>query len=101
MQALIIANEELGRRMPLFINHESARMWFKQQYGSRFVMVDSTIENDVKFYIYHLVHDRKAYVQSMNAIREDSPFIHSDFKNSYEEIEISEYGYVFIKGRGA
>ena len=98
---LALKKEHSEQRLPLFINHDSARYWFKQQYGSRFVMVDSTIENDVKFYIYHLVHDRKAYVQSMNAIREDSPFIHSDFKNSYEEIEISEYGYVFIKGRGA
>lgn len=100
MQTLMTANEELGRRMPLFINHESARYWFKQQYGSRFVMVDSTIENDVKFYIYHLVHDRMVYLKSMNAIREGSPFNQSKFKDSYTEFEISEKGFVFIKKGG-
>lgn len=100
MQELIRANEELGKRMPLFINHDSARLWFKQEFGHSFVMVDSKIIADVKFYIYHLVHDRMVYLKSMNAIREGSPFIQSEFKDSYTEFEISEEGFVFIKKGG-
>lgn len=100
MQTLMTANEELGRRMPLFINHESARMWFKREYGSRFVMVNTSVENNIKFYIYHIVHDKIIYLQSMNAIREGSPFVHSDFRNSFDEIEISEEGFIFFNERG-
>ena len=83
--------------LPLFINHRSARYYFKQKFGIRFVMVDSYVENNVKFYIYHLVLNKKIYIQSANAIREGSPFLHSEFENSYKVIEISEDGYVFIK----
>lgn len=88
--------ESIEKIMPLFINHESARYWFKQRFGELFVMVDSMIENSIKFYVYHLVKDKIAYVQSMNAIRENSPFIHNEFKDSYEEILISEQGVVIF-----
>lgn len=87
---------KISSSIPLFINHDSARLWFKQQFGSHFAMVDSTVINDVKFYIYHLVHDKLTYVKSMNAIREGSPFIHHNFKKSYTLIEISEHGYIYI-----
>lgn|SRR5690625_2703460 len=100
MQELIKANHELEEIMPRFINHDSARMWFKERLGNHFVMVDSYTTNNVKFYVYHLIRDRLTYLKSMNAIREGSPFVQSDFRNSYEEIEISEHGYVYFIERG-
>lgn len=97
---LAIKGELAKTDIPLFINHNSARYWFKQRYGNRFVMVDTEVKNNVKFYIYHLVYDRDSYIQSMNAIREKSPFLHHDYLTSFDEIEISEYGYVYFKKGG-
>lgn len=97
---LALKNSEEKLNLPLFINHESARYWFKERFGNRFVMVDSNIENNIKFYTYHLVHDRMTYVKTMNAIREGSPFLQVDFENSFTELEISEEGFVFPKNKG-
>lgn len=99
MKELMKENQGLGE-LPRFINHQSARMWFKERLGSHFVMVDSEVKNSVKFYIYHLVHDKLIYAKSVNAMREGSPFIQSDFQDSFTEIEISEEGFIFINERG-
>jgi hypothetical protein len=99
MEKLIKANNDL-KDLPRFMNHRSARMWFKERIGNRFVMVDTTVINNVKFYIYHLVHDKLTYAMSVNAMREGMPFQQSDFKNSFIELEISEEGYIFINERG-
>lgn len=101
MREWAILNEELGEKMPLFMNHESARIWFKKEFGKQFVMVDIRIQNGVKFYVYHLVLNKITYVKSMNAIREGIPFVQSEFNNSYIEIEISEEGFVFLNERSA
>lgn len=87
-------------KMPLFFNHGSARIWFKNHYGKLFAMVDTKEDDGVKYYIYHIVHDKLTYLKSMNAIREGNKIIQHDFHMSYTELEISEDGIIFFNERG-
>lgn len=80
-------------KLPRFINHQSARLFFKAHYGRNFAMVGQERRNGLKVYIYHLVHDVHAYLeikQSPNS----SAAPQLEFHNSYQLIEITEYGHV-------
>lgn len=96
MKELIQLNNEVGE-MPRFINHLSARVWLKERLKSRFIMVGSEIKNNVKFYEYHLIHDKLAYAHTLNAIREGNPYNKGEFLNSFSVFEISEEGFIFQK----
>ena len=82
--------------MPLFLNHKSAREWFKSHYGNRFVMKESSYIDGEKVYFYHLVMNRDAYLKGINKMSEGELIGGLDFIDSYQPIEITEDGMVHV-----
>lgn len=76
-----IKDKEIETNLPRFIDHKSARKWFKDRYAEKFVMVDTDVVGDVKYYYYHLVMDREAYLNR---------------RQGYVSFEISERGHIHV-----
>lgn len=88
---------EIEQTLPLFLNHQSARIYFKKIFGNRFVMVDSFVVDGVKYYSYHLVINKDVYMENRKSeIMADLEITADNFFNSFQEIEISEDGFIHI-----
>lgn len=84
------------QELPEFQSHTDARKWFKKRFGDNFVMADSEIIGEEKYYFYHLIVDRAAYETGMKKLREEGYASGFDLPLSYHPVEISETGLVHI-----
>lgn len=90
--SFLLLTKEDAARLPLFVNHRAARQWFKSIYRERFVLVRTEIKDNVKRYYYHLVIDKDVYLSFL----EDKEKITQEVLQSFQPIEITEHGSVFI-----
>jgi hypothetical protein len=83
-------------QLPLFINHKSARTYFKNKFGNLFVMVDTDLINGEKMYLYHLVLDKPTYLDGREKLKRGDIDNCGDYIVSYQDIQIGANGSVKI-----
>jgi hypothetical protein len=79
-------------QFPCFFNHKSARLWLKNVYGEYFVLSHVDYRMNNKIYFYHLVKDRNRYLEWKDAKMRLEPVDESDYRDTYQLIEITETG---------
>ncbi|WP_373896407.1 hypothetical protein [Virgibacillus sp. CBA3643] len=92
---MVITREE-ETRFPTFLNHKSARLWFKEKYGKHFVMVGSEVIDGEKVYFYNLVLDRETYLEGREKLQSGEMVTGFDFINSYQAVEVYENGNIHV-----
>lgn len=95
MQYGISREEE--HNLPEFNSHAEARMYFKEKYGTDFMITDSDIIDGQKIYFYTLILDREAYYDKMAEL-EVNGYVEMSERYFFcsQDIQISEDGNVHI-----
>lgn len=87
--------------IPQFSSHEEARAYFKELYGTNFMMIDSTVVDGMKLYFYDLILNKEAYILMQEKKRQspvmlDTSTITEEMFFSSQRIEIFENGNIHI-----
>lgn len=84
----------LNNEMPNFVNHDQARVWFKEHFDQRFSLMDMQESEGKKVFYYHIIKDPEKYQQYMESFAK--PVKHEitnmETFESYSTVEISEDG---------
>lgn len=88
-------------QIPEFNSHDEARAYFKEKYGNKFIMIDSTVIDGMKLYFYDLVVNEEAYLLMQEKKRQspimlDVDTITEEMFFSSQRIEIFENGRIHI-----
>lgn len=90
-----ITREEESK-IPQFNSHDEARQWFKEKYGSEFMMAGSEIIGEEKCYFYYLILDREAFMRGHKEMEEKGYTTGTALLMSYQPIQIMESGSIHI-----
>lgn len=89
---MFITKEDL-LQFPRFFNHESARMWLKERYGSYFVMSDINYDPfGKKIYYYSLVQDKDRYLEWRDKLARSEVVDDSLYEDTHQKCSITEDG---------
>lgn len=83
-------------KIPAFTDYTKARLWFKERYGNRFILVSTENFDHGKIYFYHLILDREKYDELQEKLRNHEMVAGTEYLFSYQSIEISEDGSIHV-----
>jgi hypothetical protein len=81
---------------PMFNSHQEAIEYFKTQYGDDFILKSSKEIDGETVYVYVLVVDREAFKSGQEKLARFEIVQGSEFTDSFQSIDISENGDIFI-----
>lgn len=87
-------SKEDKANFPAFMNHQTARKWFKAKYGNRFVMTHTDMIDGTKIYYYNLVTNKEAYLAGRHHLEDEE--LSREYHNSFQSVEVSEHGQVQV-----
>lgn len=91
-----ISREE-EQKLPNFNSHAEARKFFKDKYGTNFMIIDSDTIDGEKIYFYKLILDREAYYDMVAELEVNGVVGMSErYLFCSQDIQISESGFVHI-----
>lgn len=82
--------------LPSFNSHEEARAYFKERYGTDFIMVGSETMMGEMCYFYYILLDRDAFEEGTRKIQAGIHDASLEYLESHQPVQISADGSVHI-----
>lgn len=91
--------KELGKGLR-FMNHNSARIYFKEVYGELFMLQGTAVLEGTKTYFYHFITNKEQYIKFYKQISKGYEVDREQFSKYYQEVDVTENGHVTLIEKG-